>query len=388
MKWWASNCRWLCFFIIGFIYVSYASAKELTVLQERARELRSKGYAGQSRGDIDIAMSLYQQALTLDPSYSILYNDIGIIYEAKGQCDQAIEYYLECVKNDSQCISAYSNLALIYEEKGNYRESARYWQKRVDLGDESDPWTKKAKQHLDNVNVQLKVLAVDKEGETSVSEAVTSSGDSIIDKFLSQQGIAVKDDAVTQVSEALVGEVEVSTKKVDYSVLNLDKVLDKFQGDINAAQQENVVSAQRQEVDESYQSLSQQDQCINDKMEMFAEFSSEIGEENRELKSKLSAFTEALTDEKTKNKKEKSALYEQLAAVYVKSKLYNEAIDAYKQSLALGASAPQIYYYLGLLYQYQRKDSKIAVECFREYLELDPYGKYNEKARDIMRVLQ
>ncbi|UCD15478.1 MAG: tetratricopeptide repeat protein [Candidatus Omnitrophota bacterium] len=325
----------LSFLIAVFIYVPYLEAGQLTALQQSARELRNKGYASQKKGDIDAAMSFYQRALTLDPAYFILYNDIGVIYEAKGQPQEAARYYLKCIEKDPKCISAYSNLALLYEEKGDYQESAYYWRRRIKLGEKSDPWTDKAQQHLADIAAKL--------------------------------GVSVED--VGRKAAPLTGK--------SYTRSELDEVLDKFERDIKRAAKAKSDEGQKQDEKDS-----------KDKLAAFAAGVSEVEAKNKALEEKLAAFSQALSKEKEKNKKEKSALYAQLAASYVKAKLYNEAIEAYKKSLTLRADDPLIYYYLGLLYQYQRKDSKIAVECFREYLELEPYGKYNEKARDLINILQ
>ena len=53
-----------------------------TTLQREARDYRQEGVEYQRIDDLDTAMAYYQKAIELDPSYTVAYNDLGIIYEA------------------------------------------------------------------------------------------------------------------------------------------------------------------------------------------------------------------------------------------------------------------------------------------------------------------
>lgn len=125
----------------------------LTEFQKQARNYRGQGYELQSQGDSERALSLYQKAIELDPGYAVVYNDLGVIYEAKGLLDKAEELYLRAMSMDPYYLSAYSNLAFLYENKGDFTQASYYWSKRVDLarelGLENDSWTEKAKKRLE-----------------------------------------------------------------------------------------------------------------------------------------------------------------------------------------------------------------------------------------------
>lgn len=105
--------------------------KGLSDLQKQARIYRAEGFELQSFGDIDAAMGLYQKAVALDPMYAVVYNDLGIIYEAKDILDKAELYYLTALKLDPNLLSAYSNLALLYESKRELEKAAYYWEKEL-----------------------------------------------------------------------------------------------------------------------------------------------------------------------------------------------------------------------------------------------------------------
>lgn len=129
--------------------------KNFTYLQRTARLYRIQGYELQRLGNIEGALALYQKAVELDPSYSIAYNDLGIIFESKGMIDRAEESYLRAVRADPTFLSAYSNLAVVYENKRDLEKAAFYWQKRAQMGLASDPWTQKARQRLDDIHLVL-----------------------------------------------------------------------------------------------------------------------------------------------------------------------------------------------------------------------------------------
>lgn len=130
-------------------------ADDLTPLQHQARMYRAQGLESQSAGNLDSAMALYQKAIELDPMFPDAYNDLGIIYEAKGYNDRAEEVYVKAIKLDPAYLSAYSNLALLYENQRNLDKAAYYWQKRGELGLADDPWTIKAKQRLEDIQLSM-----------------------------------------------------------------------------------------------------------------------------------------------------------------------------------------------------------------------------------------
>jgi len=136
--------------------------EDLSPLQIQARVYRNKGLQMQSIGNINSALSLYQKAIELDPSYAVAYNDLGVLYEAMGDLSRAQECYLKSVKIDPDYLSACSNLAIFYENKRDLRKAAYFWKKRAEAGVPGDPWTEKARKRLDDILLVL--------GEKTVSE--------------------------------------------------------------------------------------------------------------------------------------------------------------------------------------------------------------------------
>lgn len=148
------------FFILASAFPLFAQEEGLSELQKQARTYRQEGFRLQGIGNLDGALSLYQKAIEIDPTYAVVYNDIGVIYEAKGFTEQAEESYLKAIKIDPHYLSAYSNLALLYESKRDLEKAYFYWEKRVKLGSADEPWTQKARQRLEDIKLALGKIEV------------------------------------------------------------------------------------------------------------------------------------------------------------------------------------------------------------------------------------
>lgn len=151
----------LCVFCFGGLLFAQEEldgplSKEVSgALPEQARKYREEGLENQRVGNLPAAMSLYQKAIALDPTYAVAYNDLGVIYEAAGFPDRAKESYFRAIKVDPAYLSAYTNIALLYEEQRDLERAAFYWAKRAELGSLDDPWTQKAASRFKDIRTVL-----------------------------------------------------------------------------------------------------------------------------------------------------------------------------------------------------------------------------------------
>lgn len=122
-------------------------------LREEGVEYRRQGYEAQQRGDMAEALSWYQKAAALDPSYPTPHNDMGVILEQEGRVEDAERAYLEAVALNPEYREAHTNLALLYERMGQEKEAAAHWLKRYELGDPSDPWRAHAAERLEALGI-------------------------------------------------------------------------------------------------------------------------------------------------------------------------------------------------------------------------------------------
>lgn len=403
------NMKVLFFIAVFFIGGVSVYSQEISVSRKKAQKFYNKGYAAQNKGDIDSASDFYQQAVILDPTYAVVYNNLGIIYEAKGYPDKAAEYYLKCLEQDSKCLSAYSNLAFIYEQKGDSQTALSYWKKRVELGGPDDAWTVKAQQRivmLEDANTGAKAPLIeqveDKKVKDIISKEVMVKPDENLKKAEESQGEEVK---VQVEVEAVKKDVKIEEKNnegkqdslkivkkdeepkpVEKEKKGGEETVTNKNKDEKKTESQDTQGISQPNSGEEY--LKQKSDNLKEMINNLSSMSFEIETENDDLKQKLKVLSMTLSEEKDRSKKEKALLFETLGTAYLKAKLYSEAVAAYKKSLFFNAGNAKLYYYLGLIYQYKERDSIAAVECFLEYLELDPHGEYNEKAKDLLRILK
>lgn len=151
-------------------------SSNLTHTQQQARDYREKGLQFQQQGDYSSALSFYQKAVELDPTYCVAYNDLGVLYEASGQSSRAEECYLKAVQIDPTYLSGYTNLALYYETKRDFDQAAKYWKKRADLGSPNDPWAKKAQQRYTDITLSLSARPLEDLKEKEALDMVRQVG--------------------------------------------------------------------------------------------------------------------------------------------------------------------------------------------------------------------
>lgn len=117
-------------------------------LRDEAMGYRLQGYEAQRRGDKVQALSLYQKAAALDPSYPTPLNDAGVLLEDTGRLGEAEVAYKKALELNPHYLEAHANLAMLYERMGKKEPAIYHWLKRYQLGDPYDPWTARAEERL------------------------------------------------------------------------------------------------------------------------------------------------------------------------------------------------------------------------------------------------
>jgi tetratricopeptide (TPR) repeat protein len=84
----------------------------------------SRGVAyAQSRGQYDQAISDFSKAAEISPQFAKAYKDRGFAYYKKGQYDQAILDYSKAIEISPRFADAYFNRAVAYYSKGEYEKA-------------------------------------------------------------------------------------------------------------------------------------------------------------------------------------------------------------------------------------------------------------------------
>jgi lipoprotein NlpI len=84
-----------------------------------AKAFNNRGTAYYAKGDYDLAIADYNEAIRLDPKYSFAYNNLGNAYRANGDYDRAVANYNAAIRLDRKSVAAYYNRASAYYGKGD-----------------------------------------------------------------------------------------------------------------------------------------------------------------------------------------------------------------------------------------------------------------------------
>jgi tetratricopeptide (TPR) repeat protein len=80
----------------------------------------NRGVAYRLKGEHDLALNDYDEAIRLNPNSANYYNNRGIIFRLKHDYDRAITEYGEAIWLKHDYVAAYYNRALAYSDKGEY----------------------------------------------------------------------------------------------------------------------------------------------------------------------------------------------------------------------------------------------------------------------------
>ena len=80
----------------------------------------NRGTAYQKKGDLDLAIADYSEALRLDPKYSLPHYNRGLAYVRKGEPDYAISDFSEAIRLNPKYAAAYHDRGLAYHRKGDF----------------------------------------------------------------------------------------------------------------------------------------------------------------------------------------------------------------------------------------------------------------------------
>ena len=74
-----------------------------------------RAFEASNKGQYDIAITDYTQAIELNPKYAVAYNGRGLAYRAKGDNDRALADYSQAIQLNPKLAVAYNNRANAYQ---------------------------------------------------------------------------------------------------------------------------------------------------------------------------------------------------------------------------------------------------------------------------------
>jgi Flp pilus assembly protein TadD len=97
------------------------------------------------KGDFEKALEAYQEALSLDNNYPIIFNNLGSLYlslflKTKSPSDRqkSLQNFKKAIELDPDYASAYNGLGAAYRHAGNINGAIYCWEKAVELNPDFD----------------------------------------------------------------------------------------------------------------------------------------------------------------------------------------------------------------------------------------------------------
>ena len=79
------------------------------------------------------AIDAYREIITIDPTRSTIYSNLGLLYRQMGEYQKAVETFLVALEQDPNNPYAYNNLALTYYRMGEYESAIKHSEKALEI---------------------------------------------------------------------------------------------------------------------------------------------------------------------------------------------------------------------------------------------------------------
>jgi tetratricopeptide (TPR) repeat protein len=90
------------------------------------------------KGQIDKSINQFQEAIRLKPDYAAIHYNLGIALDRKGQTDEAIGQYREAIRLVPSDAHAHNNLGIILDRKGQTNEAISQYRETIRLKPDFD----------------------------------------------------------------------------------------------------------------------------------------------------------------------------------------------------------------------------------------------------------
>ncbi|MBI2486341.1 MAG: tetratricopeptide repeat protein [Deltaproteobacteria bacterium] len=92
-----------------------------------------KGIEHDNKDKLDKAITEFNKAIKIDPSYAEDYFTRGTTYDTKGQCDNAISDLSKAIELNPGYAEAYNNRGITYVNKGQYDQAISDFTKAIQI---------------------------------------------------------------------------------------------------------------------------------------------------------------------------------------------------------------------------------------------------------------
>ncbi|MGD1712519.1 tetratricopeptide repeat protein [Dapis sp. BLCC M172] len=171
-----------------------------------AQEKASRGFLYQKQGKLEVAISLYKEALTLAPNLQFVHYNLGIIFYHQGNLSAAFTHYQQEIILNPNHIQAHYNIGIILQQQGLLVEAISNYQKVINLS------------QTRNENILIQVQAYGNWGSILVKEGRYNEAREIL-----QQAITKKPDDASLYNN--LGKAFLELGKVEKAIANYQQAL-------------------------------------------------------------------------------------------------------------------------------------------------------------------
>ncbi len=152
----------LAHYNLGAVLLRRGQLDEAMTHYQQALEIRPNyveayinlGIVLSSQGRFDQAMVQYGKALKIKPDSADAHTNLGAVLAAQGRLDEAAQHYRQALKADPDCAEAYNNLGSVLGRQGKYEEAMALFQQALAI----KPDFAQARENLDRALVHRRRL--------------------------------------------------------------------------------------------------------------------------------------------------------------------------------------------------------------------------------------
>ena len=94
---------------------------------------KDRGMELRAHGEIDKAISEFDEAIGLAPDFATAYNERGLAWTANGESDKAIADFTEAIRLDPKKAMFYSNRGIVWKGKGDVNKAISDYDEAITL---------------------------------------------------------------------------------------------------------------------------------------------------------------------------------------------------------------------------------------------------------------
>ncbi|KPL04034.1 MAG: hypothetical protein AMJ90_02355 [candidate division Zixibacteria bacterium SM23_73_2] len=127
----------ICYRELGMTEREMEELEKTITLEKNPRNIVKLGVRYFEIGEVEKGISLFENAIRIDPNASYAHNNLGLAYLKKGLLDEAISEFKSAIRSKPTQSSYYVNLGDAFSEKGLFEESIEQYEKAKRLDPEN-----------------------------------------------------------------------------------------------------------------------------------------------------------------------------------------------------------------------------------------------------------